>query len=175
MINTTPFFPMAGRRRRCTRLAQFCKMRQTCKMRQPRKLRQIARASALVVAWAGALAGCQVASSNGTPALAPAMPSTPIQQVRQAQPSSSAAQPTPTSGATLASGAAVYLQGTVGDRVPLAGGSLYELEDSSGKIWVQTKGPAPDPGQTVALKGIVRYRSIPLNGQEQGEVYVEQE
>ncbi len=69
----------------------------------------------------------------------------------------------------------VQLQGTVGDRVPLLGSTAYELQDSTGKIWVLTKQPPPTKGQQVVVKGTLRYKSIPLNGKEEGSVYMEQE
>lgn len=71
--------------------------------------------------------------------------------------------------------AIVTLKGTVGDRAPLLGGTVYELQDATGKIWVLTKGQAPEKGQEIVVKGTLRYQSIPIAGKEQGSVYVEQE
>lgn len=68
----------------------------------------------------------------------------------------------------------VYVRGRVGDRVPLAEGAVYELQDSTGKIWVLTKGEAPQNGQEVVVQGTLRFKSIVLNDQEQGSLYLEQ-
>lgn len=68
----------------------------------------------------------------------------------------------------------VYLRGTVGDRVPLVDGTVYELQDSTGKVWILTKGQPPNSGEETLIKGIVRYKSILLDGRDQGSLYVEQ-
>ncbi len=71
--------------------------------------------------------------------------------------------------------AIVTLKGTVGDHAPLLGGTVYELQDATGKIWVLTKEQAPEKGQEIVVKGTLRYKSIPIAGKEQGSVYLEQE
>ena len=40
----------------------------------------------------------------------------------------------------------VHLQGKTGALAPLAGLSAYELQDSTGKIWIVTKSASPAPG-----------------------------
>jgi hypothetical protein len=69
----------------------------------------------------------------------------------------------------------VALKGIVGDRAPLLGATVYELQDNTGKIWILTQKTAPEKGQEVVVTGTLRFRSIPINGQEQGSAYVEQE
>ncbi|MBF2027349.1 MAG: hypothetical protein IGS48_11355 [Oscillatoriales cyanobacterium C42_A2020_001] len=69
----------------------------------------------------------------------------------------------------------VYLKGKVGDRVPLLGGTVYKLQDSTGEIWVLTQQPPPNTGEEVVVKGTLRYQSISINNQELGSVYVQQE
>ncbi len=68
----------------------------------------------------------------------------------------------------------VTVKGVVGDRVPILEGTVYELQDSTGKIWILTQKQPPEPGQELTITGTLRFKSIPLNGQEQGSVYVEQ-
>ncbi len=68
----------------------------------------------------------------------------------------------------------VSVKGVVGDRVPILNGTVYELQDSTGKIWVLTKKQPPNSEQELTITGNLRFKSIPLNGQEQGSVYVEQ-
>jgi hypothetical protein len=71
--------------------------------------------------------------------------------------------------------ATVHLKGKVGDRAPLIGGLLYQLQDDTGKIWVLTKRTAQPSGQQIAIEGQVRYQSIPIAGQELGEAYIEEQ
>ncbi len=69
----------------------------------------------------------------------------------------------------------VYVRGTVKQVVPFVGSAAYELEDSTGDIWVFTqKVPPPDPGEEVLIQGQVKYQSIPIADREFGEVYLEQ-
>jgi hypothetical protein len=68
----------------------------------------------------------------------------------------------------------VTIKGTVGDRVPILDGTVYEIQDSTGKIWVLSKKPPPPQGEELIVTGTLRFKSIPINKQEQGSVYVEQ-
>jgi hypothetical protein len=68
----------------------------------------------------------------------------------------------------------VTVKGVVGDRVPILDGTVYEIQDATGKIWVLTQKQPPNSGQEVVITGTLRFKSIPLNGQEAGSVYVEQ-
>lgn len=68
----------------------------------------------------------------------------------------------------------VYLQGTTGDRAPFVGSGAYELQDTTGKIWVVTSQPLPQPGERVLLKGQVQYKNISAGGKEVGEVYIQE-
>jgi len=68
----------------------------------------------------------------------------------------------------------VQLKGKVGRQVPLLDGTVYELQDDTGSIWVLTKDLPPESGKDVVIQGTVRYQSILLNGKEAGSVFVEQ-
>ncbi|NJN56535.1 MAG: hypothetical protein HC879_03090 [Leptolyngbyaceae cyanobacterium SL_5_9] len=68
----------------------------------------------------------------------------------------------------------VRLRGTVGDRAPLLNGQVYQLQDSTGEIWILTSDMTLKTGDQVVIRGRVRYLSIPLAGQEQGEFYIEE-
>lgn len=68
----------------------------------------------------------------------------------------------------------VYLKGRVGNLVPVLDGTVYELQDPTGTVWILTKGQPPGAGQEAIVKGVVRYKSIQLDGKEQGSLYVEQ-
>ncbi len=69
----------------------------------------------------------------------------------------------------------VYLKGQVSDRVPLINAQVYQLQDSTGKIWVLTNKSTPKIGDRVYIKGQVRYEKIPISGQEFGEAYIEEQ
>lgn len=72
-------------------------------------------------------------------------------------------------------GAIVHLTGKVAKQVPLLERRVYQLQDSTGTIWVLTNQTTPQPGDRVLIKTQVRYQSIPLAGKEFGEVYVEEQ
>lgn len=67
------------------------------------------------------------------------------------------------------------LRGKVINRAPLLGKAVYEIQDPTGRIWVLTTEQSPKIGDEVVLKGKLLYRSIPLNGKEQGALYIEQQ
>ncbi|NET49764.1 MAG: hypothetical protein F6K09_13815 [Merismopedia sp. SIO2A8] len=57
----------------------------------------------------------------------------------------------------------VIVEGTVRDRVPLIGQSVYELQDSSGSVWVLSPNPneVPTIGVSVRVEGDVHYQPTP--------------
>lgn len=69
----------------------------------------------------------------------------------------------------------VHISGKVGTIAPLVGGSAYEVEDGTDKIWVMTKTAAPEVGQTVTVKGQPRFQQLRWEGLDRGSVYLEQE
>jgi hypothetical protein len=71
--------------------------------------------------------------------------------------------------------AIVYIQGQVEKQAPMIKQWAYQINDSTGKIWVVTNQKNLGKGSQVVIKGKVRYRSIPLAGKELGEVYLEEE
>ena len=66
----------------------------------------------------------------------------------------------------------VYLQGKVSDRAPFVGSGAYQLQDSTGTIWVFSEQSLPQPGTEILIKGQLNYASIPVGEQDLGEVYV---
>jgi len=74
-----------------------------------------------------------------------------------------------------AQNATVHVKGTVGNPVPLLEGTVYPLQDATGKVWILTKQPAPKSGEEITVKGTIRYKPIAINGKEQGSIYIEQE
>lgn len=69
----------------------------------------------------------------------------------------------------------VYIQGKIEKNAPLLSQQAYQIADATGQIWVVTNQNNLKVGQEVVLKGKVKYKSIPLGGQEFGEVYLEEE
>jgi len=69
----------------------------------------------------------------------------------------------------------VYIQGKVNSSVPLIKQQVYQINDSTGKIWVLTNQTGWKEGQQVVVKGKVNYQSIPLGGKEFGETYLEEQ
>jgi hypothetical protein len=71
--------------------------------------------------------------------------------------------------------AIVYLQGQVINRAPLLGSGAYKLKDATGTIWVIANQSIPNVGDEVLIKGKLQFQSIPIGGQELGEVYVQED
>ncbi|MBD2354269.1 hypothetical protein H6G41_06445 [Tolypothrix sp. FACHB-123] len=71
--------------------------------------------------------------------------------------------------------ATVYIQGKVERQVPLLQRWAYQIDDSTGKIWVVTSQNNLAKGAEVVIKGKVKYQSIPLAGKELGEIYIEED
>ena len=71
--------------------------------------------------------------------------------------------------------ATVYIQGKVERQVPFLKRWAYQIDDSTGKIWVVTSQNKLAKGEQVVIKGKVKYQSIPLAGKELGEVYLEED
>ena len=68
----------------------------------------------------------------------------------------------------------VYIQGKVEKAAPLIKKKAYQINDSTGKIWVITNQGNFQVGEQVVLRGNVQYQSVPLSGKEYGEVYLEE-
>jgi len=69
-------------------------------------------------------------------------------------------------------GEKVYVQGTVGDRVPLVNGQVYELQDDTGTIWVVTNDVTITTGETLLIQGNLSYEATPEFGSDAGERYI---
>jgi RecJ-like exonuclease len=72
-------------------------------------------------------------------------------------------------------GTTVRLQGKVVQQIPLAGWRMYQLQDSTGKVWVLTKRTDVRLQTAVSIEGKVYFQSIPIAGQDFGEIYVEEQ
>ena len=68
----------------------------------------------------------------------------------------------------------VYIQGKIEKIAPLIQKKAYQVNDSTGKIWIITNQGNFQVGEQVVLKGNVQYKSVPLAGKEYGEIYLEE-
>lgn len=71
--------------------------------------------------------------------------------------------------------APVYLQGKVTRQVPLVDWTMYQLQDSTGSIWVLARKTELQLADRVTIQGKVHYQSIPINSKEFGEIYIEEQ
>ncbi len=69
---------------------------------------------------------------------------------------------------------AVYLTGTVGDRIPLLDGQLYQLQDQTGSIWVVTSDQTLQEGDRLVIRGAVRFQDFPEIESAPGEFYIQE-
>ncbi|MBW4664248.1 MAG: DNA-binding protein [Chroococcus sp. CMT-3BRIN-NPC107] len=70
----------------------------------------------------------------------------------------------------------VYLQGQVTNIVPLSQPwQAYQMQDSSGTIWAITSQKGLKIKDKLLIKGNLRYQSIPVESQELGDFYVEEQ
>lgn len=69
----------------------------------------------------------------------------------------------------------VQIQGKVINIAPFLGTGAYEIQDATGSIWVISNGSLPNSGDELIIKGKVQYKSIPIAGDDLGEVYIEEQ
>ncbi|MBW4577656.1 MAG: DNA-binding protein [Aphanothece sp. CMT-3BRIN-NPC111] len=70
---------------------------------------------------------------------------------------------------------AIYLKGKVSNQATFVGKGAYELQDSTGSIWVVTNRSLPAIGDQVLIAGKVLYQRIPIGGKDLGEVYIQEQ
>ena len=102
---------------------------------------------------------------------------TPMNYLGLAQPSITpigelSSQPSTVTTVTTPEEAIIYLEGKVVDSAPFMGSGSYQLQDETGTVWVLTNGTLPQTGETVQITGKVTYQSIPIGGQDMGELYI---
>jgi hypothetical protein len=68
----------------------------------------------------------------------------------------------------------VFVQGKVAALVPLVDWLAYQVQDSTGTIWVLTNQRNVQLADQVLIEGKLRYHSIPVAEQDFGEAYVEE-
>lgn len=68
----------------------------------------------------------------------------------------------------------VRIQGKVEKQVPLVQRWAYQINDSTGTVWVVTNHRNFQVGESVVIKGKVQYKSIAIADKDFGEVYLEE-
>ncbi len=66
----------------------------------------------------------------------------------------------------------IYITGTVIKVAPLLGNNAYQVQDSTGTIWVITPANLPSLGQTILIKCNIKSQSVSLITQELDELYL---
>lgn len=69
-------------------------------------------------------------------------------------------------------GRTVHLTGKVVHLAPFIDNAAYQIEDTTGKIWVVTPQTLPKLGQQINIKGKIEYQSLPFAEHELGDFYV---
>lgn len=68
----------------------------------------------------------------------------------------------------------VSIEGTVVQRVGILEGSLYQVQDDTGSVWVLSDSSGPEVGQLATVAGVVRYEAIVVGEIDAGDVYLEE-
>lgn len=69
-------------------------------------------------------------------------------------------------------GKTVYVTGKVIHLAPFVDNSAYQLEDTTGRIWVVTSNQAPQLGEKIKIKGKIEYQSLPFAERDLGDFYL---
>ncbi len=71
-------------------------------------------------------------------------------------------------------GRTVIVRGTVGDRVPLIGAQVYQLQDRTGDIWVLSSDDTIQTGEQLKIRGRVEHQPISAVDGDQSQVYIQE-
>jgi hypothetical protein len=71
-----------------------------------------------------------------------------------------------------APGSSIHINGKVSQSAPFLDGGAYEIQDSTGKIWVVTQQPLPKAGTEVLILGELNFHDLRLGANDFGEVFV---
>ena len=69
-------------------------------------------------------------------------------------------------------GKTVYLTGKVVHLAPFVDNAAYQIEDTTGKVWVVTEQDTPQVGRKITVKGKIEYQSLPFAEGELGDFYL---
>lgn len=130
-------------------------------------------AKKISVLLALALAGCTVAETGPTRAPSNAelpLPSVSLPNLRLPGQSTAIGS----IGAQQAE-EKVSVSGSVTKRVATLDGWLYQLQDSTGSLWVVTSQSEPVVGETATVSGTVKYEAVVVDEIDASEVYLEEQ
>jgi len=105
------------------------------------------------------LFSCGQVTESGIKILPPNVPVSKVSQVKQKRQLNSA----------------VYLKGKVVKLIPFLGKRADDLKDDTGTITVVTKDKFPKPKEEILIQGKVLDKSVPAEGKDYGELYVEEQ
>lgn len=71
-------------------------------------------------------------------------------------------------------GKTVQVEGTVLQQAPLLEKTLYQIEDTTGQLWVLSTDASPNQGDIVRVSGSLRYEEVVINGADIGDYYLEE-
>jgi len=66
----------------------------------------------------------------------------------------------------------ITLKGIVVNVAPFLEGGAYQLQDTTGTVWVRTDKPLPPKGSSLIVKGELQYEAIFVGKQQLGESYL---
>lgn len=68
----------------------------------------------------------------------------------------------------------VHIEGTVTGRAPLLSGSLYQVADDSGSVWVMSAEPAPATAAVVTVVGTLQLEPISIEDIDISDLYIQE-
>ena len=68
----------------------------------------------------------------------------------------------------------VSITGSVTQRLAILNGSLYQVDDGTGQVWILTEAAAPAVGEQVYVDGLLQYEAILINDVDLGDYYLEE-
>lgn len=68
----------------------------------------------------------------------------------------------------------LQIEGTVGQQAPLLAGSMYQLQDDSGTIWVLSDDAPPAASSSVRVVGTLQVEPIRVEGIDISDFYVQE-
>ena len=60
----------------------------------------------------------------------------------------------------------IYVAGEIIRTIPLVNNGAYQLQDSTGNIWILTTATLPSMGAKISVKGKVQYQELPFSEKE---------
>lgn len=66
----------------------------------------------------------------------------------------------------------LHVEGEVMQQAPLLESSLYKISDGTHEVWIASQKAPPVVGESIRVRGVLQYESIPINGDDAGEFYL---